>query len=153
MYHSYPQALHHLELLQQPQFRADMKKDEKFRDLLQQKQFDHWRTWYVPATSPRLHPQSERFMCLGATQNTLTLKRKNQQKSSQRLNFNPPLSVKCILVSPPPVRGHHHAKRFHRGPSRCMSVDVLVGTDGGAHSTQESGLPAFRYVTVLPKAR
>lgn len=44
----YPQALHHLELLQQPQFRADMKKDEKFRDLLQQKQFDHWRTWRDP---------------------------------------------------------------------------------------------------------
>jgi mediator of RNA polymerase II transcription subunit 31 len=40
---SYPHALHHLELLQHAQFRADMRKDE-FRDLIHQKQFDHWRT-------------------------------------------------------------------------------------------------------------
>ncbi|KAJ7287756.1 SOH1-domain-containing protein [Mycena rebaudengoi] len=39
----YPHALHHLELLQHAQFRADMRKDE-FRDLIHQKQFDHWRT-------------------------------------------------------------------------------------------------------------
>ncbi|KAJ7497052.1 SOH1 family protein [Mycena latifolia] len=39
----YPHALHHLELLQHAQFRADMRQDE-FRDLLHQKQFDHWRT-------------------------------------------------------------------------------------------------------------
>jgi mediator of RNA polymerase II transcription subunit 31 len=43
---SYPHALHHLELLQYPQFRAEMKKDD-WRDFLNQKQFDHWRTWSV----------------------------------------------------------------------------------------------------------
>lgn len=45
--YSYPHALHHLELLQHAQFRADMKKDEFFREYLHQKQFDHWRTWLV----------------------------------------------------------------------------------------------------------
>ncbi|KAJ7502849.1 SOH1-domain-containing protein [Mycena galericulata] len=39
----YPHALHHLELLQHAQFRTDMRQDE-FRDLLAQKQFDFWRT-------------------------------------------------------------------------------------------------------------
>ncbi|KAJ7350330.1 SOH1-domain-containing protein [Mycena olivaceomarginata] len=39
----YPHALHHLELLQRPQFRADMRQDE-YRDMLNQKQFDHWLT-------------------------------------------------------------------------------------------------------------
>jgi len=39
---SYPQCLHHLELLQHADFRADLKKDEYLRDLLHQKQFDHW---------------------------------------------------------------------------------------------------------------
>ncbi|KAJ7690663.1 SOH1-domain-containing protein [Mycena rosella] len=39
----YPHALHHLELLQHAQFRAEMRQDE-FRDFLHQKQFDHWRT-------------------------------------------------------------------------------------------------------------
>lgn len=46
----YPHALHHLDLLQYPQFRTEMKKDEFLRDYLHQKQFDHWRTW-------REHPQ------------------------------------------------------------------------------------------------
>ncbi|KAL0579760.1 hypothetical protein V5O48_002254 [Marasmius crinis-equi] len=41
----YPHALHHLELLQHPEFRAIMKRDESFREYLHQKQFDHWRTW------------------------------------------------------------------------------------------------------------
>ncbi|KAF8170286.1 hypothetical protein K438DRAFT_1854379 [Mycena galopus ATCC 62051] len=40
---SYPHALHHLELLQRPQFRTDMRQDE-YRDMLNQKQFDHWLT-------------------------------------------------------------------------------------------------------------
>ncbi|KAK1225289.1 suppressor of hpr1 [Marasmius sp. AFHP31] len=44
----YPHALHHLELLQHPEFRAIMKKDESFREYLHQKQFDHWRTWRDP---------------------------------------------------------------------------------------------------------
>ncbi|EAU91557.1 SOH1 family protein [Coprinopsis cinerea okayama7 len=44
----YPHALHHLELLQNAQFRAALKKDEFLRDYLQQKQFDHWRTWRDP---------------------------------------------------------------------------------------------------------
>ena len=42
---SYPHALHHLELLQHAQFRAMLKKDEYMREYLNQKQFDHWRTW------------------------------------------------------------------------------------------------------------
>lgn len=41
IFFSYPHALHHLELLQRPQFRADMRQDE-YRDMLNQKQFDHW---------------------------------------------------------------------------------------------------------------
>ena len=41
---SYPHALHHLELLQHEHFRSEMKKDE-WREFLNQKQFDHWRTW------------------------------------------------------------------------------------------------------------
>ncbi len=41
---SYPHALHHLELLQNAQFRAEIAKDE-CREYLNQKQFDHWRTW------------------------------------------------------------------------------------------------------------
>ncbi|KAH7925929.1 SOH1-domain-containing protein, partial [Leucogyrophana mollusca] len=40
----YPHALHHLELLQHARFRAEIKKDE-WREYLNQKQFDHWRTW------------------------------------------------------------------------------------------------------------
>ncbi|KIK90510.1 hypothetical protein PAXRUDRAFT_14315 [Paxillus rubicundulus Ve08.2h10] len=43
----YPHALHHLELLQHARFRSEMKKDE-WRDRLNQKQFDHWRTWQNP---------------------------------------------------------------------------------------------------------
>ncbi|KAG2052478.1 SOH1-domain-containing protein [Suillus hirtellus] len=41
----YPHALHHLDLLQHAQFRSEMKKDE-WREYLNQKQYDHWRTWY-----------------------------------------------------------------------------------------------------------
>ncbi|KAF4598484.1 suppressor of hpr1 [Pleurotus pulmonarius] len=44
----YPHALHHLELLQTPEFRAMMKKDEALREYLQQKQHDHWRSWRDP---------------------------------------------------------------------------------------------------------
>ncbi|KAI0321232.1 SOH1-domain-containing protein [Amylostereum chailletii] len=40
----YPHALHHLELLQNAQFRAEVGKDD-LRQALNQKQFDHWRTW------------------------------------------------------------------------------------------------------------
>ncbi|KAI0930643.1 hypothetical protein AcW1_003612 [Taiwanofungus camphoratus] len=40
----YPHALHHLELLQHAQFRAEIGKDE-WREYMNQKQFDHWRTW------------------------------------------------------------------------------------------------------------
>jgi hypothetical protein len=42
---SYPHALHHLDLLQHAQFRSEIKKDE-WREYLNQKQYDHWRTWY-----------------------------------------------------------------------------------------------------------
>ncbi|KAK2467852.1 hypothetical protein APHAL10511_000147 [Amanita phalloides] len=49
----YPHALHHLELLQHPQFRARLKNDEFFREYLHQKQFDHWRTW---RDAPRVQP-------------------------------------------------------------------------------------------------
>ncbi|KAF7969059.1 hypothetical protein HWV62_28403 [Athelia sp. TMB] len=47
-YASYPHALHHLELLQHAQFRQEVKKDE-WREYLNQKQFDHWRTWRDPS--------------------------------------------------------------------------------------------------------
>ncbi|EIN12089.1 SOH1-domain-containing protein [Punctularia strigosozonata HHB-11173 SS5] len=40
----YPHALHHLELLQHARFRNEIGKDE-WREYLNQKQFDHWRTW------------------------------------------------------------------------------------------------------------
>ncbi|KAI0728234.1 SOH1-domain-containing protein [Fomitopsis betulina] len=43
----YPHALHHLELLQHEQFRSEIGKDE-WREYLNQKQFDHWRTWREP---------------------------------------------------------------------------------------------------------
>ncbi|KAH9965509.1 SOH1-domain-containing protein [Russula dissimulans] len=43
----YPHALHHLELLQHPEFRSEIMKDD-WRERLNQKQFDHWRTWCVP---------------------------------------------------------------------------------------------------------
>ncbi|KAI9441618.1 SOH1-domain-containing protein [Lactarius indigo] len=46
----YPHALHHLELLQHAEFRSEIMKDE-WREHLNQKQFDHWRTWSVPPTS------------------------------------------------------------------------------------------------------
>ena len=46
-YDSYPHALHNLELLQHAEFRTRLKKEELLRDFLHQKQFDHWRTWYV----------------------------------------------------------------------------------------------------------
>lgn len=48
---SYPHALHHLELLQHAEFRSEIMKDE-WRECLNQKQFDHWRTWSVLSTSP-----------------------------------------------------------------------------------------------------
>jgi len=44
MLFSYPHALHHLQLLQNPKFRADLKAEEVLQ-LLVEKQFDHWRTW------------------------------------------------------------------------------------------------------------
>ncbi|KAI0823330.1 SOH1 family protein [Trametes gibbosa] len=60
----YPHALHHLELLQQAQFRTEIGKDE-WREYLNQKQFDHWRTWRYPsriqtagATTSESQPQS-----------------------------------------------------------------------------------------------
>lgn len=43
----YPHALHHLELLQHAEFRSEIMKDE-WRESLNQKQFDHWRTWREP---------------------------------------------------------------------------------------------------------
>ncbi|KAH9895019.1 SOH1-domain-containing protein [Cubamyces lactineus] len=46
----YPHALHHLELLQHAEFRAEIGKDE-WREALNQKQFDHWRTWRADSSS------------------------------------------------------------------------------------------------------
>jgi mediator of RNA polymerase II transcription subunit 31 len=43
----YPHALHHLDLLQHAKFRSEIKNDV-WREYLQQKQFDHWRTWRDP---------------------------------------------------------------------------------------------------------
>ncbi|TCD66708.1 suppressor of hpr1 [Steccherinum ochraceum] len=53
----YPHALHHLELLQHAQFRTDIGKDE-WREYLNQKQYDHWRTWreYVPPNTVAVGP-------------------------------------------------------------------------------------------------
>ncbi|KAF9231399.1 SOH1-domain-containing protein [Melanogaster broomeanus] len=47
----YPHALHHLELLQHARFRSEIKKDD-WREYLNQKQFDHWRTWRNPPAAP-----------------------------------------------------------------------------------------------------
>ncbi|KAK7685202.1 hypothetical protein QCA50_011565 [Cerrena zonata] len=51
----YPHALHHLELLQHAKFRTEIAKDE-WREALNQKQFDHWRTWreFKPPLDPAL---------------------------------------------------------------------------------------------------
>ncbi|PBK81913.1 SOH1-domain-containing protein [Armillaria gallica] len=54
----YPHALHHLELLQHAQFRAEMKKDEFLREYLHQKQFDHWRTWRDPTHTNKTNDTS-----------------------------------------------------------------------------------------------
>ncbi|GJE95833.1 SOH1-domain-containing protein [Phanerochaete sordida] len=55
----YPHALHHLELLQHAQFREDIAKDE-WREYLNQKQFDHWRTWRnAPLGAPAPQPAQE----------------------------------------------------------------------------------------------
>jgi len=51
----YPHALHHLELLQHSEFRSEIMKDE-WRERLNQKQFDHWRTWREPR---HLNPLAE----------------------------------------------------------------------------------------------
>ncbi|KAI0033452.1 SOH1-domain-containing protein [Vararia minispora EC-137] len=48
----YPHALHHLDLLQDEQFRKDIAKEE-WRDSLNQKQYEHWRTWKVTKLSYR----------------------------------------------------------------------------------------------------
>ncbi len=53
LYHRYPHALHHLELLQHAQFRSEIGKDE-WREYLNQKQFDHWRTWYTASVDSNL---------------------------------------------------------------------------------------------------
>ncbi|KZT37291.1 SOH1-domain-containing protein [Sistotremastrum suecicum HHB10207 ss-3] len=47
----YPHALHHLDLLQYETFRTEIAKDD-WREFLNQKQFDHWRTWRA-AKKPR----------------------------------------------------------------------------------------------------
>ena len=54
---SYPHALHHLQLLQNPRFRADLKAEEVLQ-LLVEKQFDHWRTWYAFACSTPITSQN-----------------------------------------------------------------------------------------------
>ncbi|KAI9572347.1 SOH1-domain-containing protein [Boletus coccyginus] len=56
----YPHALHHLELLQHARFRSEIKKD-KWREYLNQQQFDHWRTWrnYPTASIPPEGPHAQ----------------------------------------------------------------------------------------------
>ncbi|GBE81471.1 SOH1-domain-containing protein [Sparassis latifolia] len=53
----YPHALHHLDLLQHAQFRAEIGKDE-WREYLNQKQFDHWRTWREPKRPSAVQPSN-----------------------------------------------------------------------------------------------
>ncbi|THH18182.1 hypothetical protein EW146_g2768 [Bondarzewia mesenterica] len=65
----YPHALHHLELLQHPQFRAEIGKDE-WREYLNQKQFDHWRTWYERFSSKPTDRKPTRGLLPGESQNT-----------------------------------------------------------------------------------
>jgi mediator of RNA polymerase II transcription subunit 31 len=43
-FYRYPQALHHLDLLQHVQFRQSLK-DPRIVDYLQHRQFEHWRSW------------------------------------------------------------------------------------------------------------
>lgn len=47
----FPHALHHLQLLQNEQFR-DALKNTATAQWLSEKQFDHWRTWYVSSRLP-----------------------------------------------------------------------------------------------------
>ncbi|KAH9940464.1 SOH1-domain-containing protein [Epithele typhae] len=54
----YPHALHHLELLQHPEFRSAIGKDN-WREILHQKQFDHWRTWRDPNRIQTADPPSQ----------------------------------------------------------------------------------------------
>ncbi|KAF8585800.1 SOH1 family protein [Ramaria rubella] len=54
----YPHALHHLELLQHASFRQEVGKDE-WREYLNQKQFDHWRTWREDPSRIRSHIAGE----------------------------------------------------------------------------------------------
>jgi len=59
----YPHALHHLELLQHEEFRSKIMKDE-WRESLNQKQFDHWRTWRElrhlnPPTETKIEEQED----------------------------------------------------------------------------------------------
>jgi hypothetical protein len=58
----YPHALHHLELLQHVQFRSEIAKDD-CREFLNQKQFDHWRTWFVFYRSLIFEDPTEHALC------------------------------------------------------------------------------------------
>ncbi|KAF8348179.1 SOH1 family protein [Amanita rubescens] len=64
----YPHALHQLESLQHPQFRARLKNDEFFREYLHQKQFDHWRTWSLQLRDVS-RTQPSNLQSLGQTEN------------------------------------------------------------------------------------
>lgn len=48
----YPHALHYLDLLQNERFREEIGQDQ-WREYLNQKQFDHWRTWREPPIPPK----------------------------------------------------------------------------------------------------
>ncbi|CCL99848.1 uncharacterized protein FIBRA_01872 [Fibroporia radiculosa] len=63
----YPHALHHLELLQHAQFRSEIGKDE-WREYLNQKQFDHWRTWREPNRAAAAQPTDQQAIPEGQEQ-------------------------------------------------------------------------------------
>lgn len=50
----YPQALHHLELLQNPQFCEDIR-NEGWMQLLAEQQREHWHNWCVPRMNRTIH--------------------------------------------------------------------------------------------------
>ena len=88
---SYPHALHHLELLQIPEFRANMKNDA-WRQMLDRKQYLHWRTWYVTPSALDYISWEEGLTRapVGATQSTSTVIRVQPRSRTRGQKTNQP---------------------------------------------------------------